>query len=202
MPELPSHFCFMTHLYISRCAAATLARGEWVHIWKTAVLIAAEKAYTRCHMSHAPEVRWLLRSDSGRRKERQGLVGTLKRGLRLVGSVCIVLEAFELKNCLSFRQKTKLSSQTDTEKHIQTEPPPFRHLPPSHEAIICPSWDVGGLTRENRTRGILSLLPDIFILFINYTVIHPNCLSYAELGMMPMGYHYCLPASSSGLAVL
>lgn len=135
MPELPSHFCFMTHLYISRCAAATLARGEWVHIWKTAVLIAAEKAYTRCHMSHAPEVRWLLRSDSGRRKERQGLVGTLKRGLRLVGSVCIVLEAFELKNCLSFRQKNQTllpdrhrETYTDRASTFQT-PSPHRMKP-------------------------------------------------------------------------
>ena len=95
------------------------------------------------------------------------------------------------------------SSPRQTQRNIYRQ---SLHLsdtfPPSHETIICPSWDVGGLTRENRTRGILSLLPDIFILFINYTVIHPNCLSYAELGMMPMGYHYCLPASSSGLAVL
>lgn len=45
------------------------------------MLIAAGEEYPSCRMPHAPEVGWVPSSDSGGRKERQGLSGTLKRVL-------------------------------------------------------------------------------------------------------------------------
>ena len=115
MSELPSHFDFMTHLQTSTFAAAALACSEWVHIWKTAVLIAAGKAYPRCHISHVPDAAWVLSSDSGRKKEECGFVGTWKEGTRLLDLHCSGSILIEKKNCLSFRQTVKLASQTRSE---------------------------------------------------------------------------------------
>ena len=62
---------------------------------ETGVLTAAGEVYPSYHMSQAPEVGWVPSSDSGGRKERQGLPGTLKRVLDCWA--CVVLEAFEWK---------------------------------------------------------------------------------------------------------
>lgn len=55
------------------------------------MLTAAGEVYPSYHMSQAPEVGWVPSSDSGGRKERPGLPGTLKRVLDCWA--CVVLEA-------------------------------------------------------------------------------------------------------------
>lgn len=90
--------------------------------------------------------------------------GDMEEGPRLLDPRCLGSILIE-RNCLRFRQKAKLTSQTDMGRKI--EPLPCRHpaLYYTPETIICPSWEVKSLTLENRTTGFPSLLSDILILF-------------------------------------
>lgn len=165
------------------------------------LLRAAGKAHTRCHISHAPEIGGVLSSDSAGRKDGHGLEGIAKKGtsllsLRGCGSILIEnLTELQTKSPTCFPDRHR-----DKDRQTTTLTPHTPSLPQTCETIICISKDVGDLTFEKRTIDITSLLFDIFF-FVRYTIIRPNCLSYAEFGMMSTGYHYRSPASSSVLAV-
>lgn len=164
-------------------------------------LMAAGKAHTRCHISHAPDIGWVLSSNSGGRKEGYGLVGIAKKGTSLLslhgcGSILIEnLTELQTKSPTCFPDRHR-----DRDRQTTTPTPHTPSLPQTCETIICISKDVGDLTFEKRTIDIIFLLFDIFF-FVHCTIIHSNCLSYAEFGMMSTGYHYRSPASSSVLAV-
>lgn len=106
----------------------TLARSAWLHIWKTAGFRAAREASTRCHISCAPEMGWVLISDcAGWKGGGHGLVGTSKKGTKLLDLYCsrsISIEKLsELQTksqpCFLDRQRDK---QTDS---LLSHPPPI-----------------------------------------------------------------------------
>lgn len=195
----------MTHLQTSKFAATTLACSEWVHIWKRAVLIAAGKAYTGCHIISCTWS-WLgLKFWLWKEKEECGFVGILKKGT-ILDLHCseafwwkkIVWASDKMSSLLPRQRKTQKDRERKTDGQNLSPNPPSLHM---HEDIICTSWDTGDSTFENWNISSSSLLFSMLIPFYTQYII-TYCLSYVEFGMTSTGYPDCLPASSSVLAVL